>query len=104
MKIGILICNKLSYDCTGIGCFEALSSREHAFKDYKDVSLMGFFHCNGCKEELFSGMDYKFEQLKRREVSTIHMARCMEVECEHYDDIHNKLVDMGFKVVCGTHK
>lgn len=103
MKIGILICNKLSYDCTGIGCFQAINNREHAFKDYDDLELMGFFHCNGCKGETLSGMDYKFEQLVKRKVSTIHMARCMEVECEHYEEIYNKLMNRGFKVVRGTH-
>ncbi|MCH4886552.1 CGGC domain-containing protein [Acidaminobacter sp. JC074] len=103
MKIGVLVCNKMTYDCTGIGCFKAFEDRRDAFSIYQDAKLLAFFHCNGCNKPLFEGMDYKFEQLKRSGVDTLHMARCIEVECHRYDEIKLTLEDKGFQVVKGSH-
>lgn len=102
MKVAIMICEKLSHDCTGVGCFEAIQARKGAFKIYEAVELKGFFHCNGCGQ-YFKGMDYKFEQLKKREINRIHMARCMAVECDDYEILTNKLIEEGFEVIHGSH-
>ena len=104
MNIAIMVCHKMTYDCTGVGCFKAFYDKRDAFLGYKDETLVSLFHCNGCDEPLFKGMDYKFEQLKRNDVKTIHMARCIEVECNRYDAIHDELMRRGFDVVKGSHK
>lgn len=101
--IGILVCNKMTYDCTGTGCFKAFEERKDAFSIYEDITLRAFFHCNGCKEPLFDGMDYKFDQLKRSGVDTLHMARCIEVECHRYNEMKLALEAKGFSVVKGSH-
>lgn len=49
-QIGILICNKLTYQCAATRCFNAFINKEDAFEQYQDenVALGAVFHCNGC--------------------------------------------------------
>ena len=103
MNVAIMVCHKMTYDCTGVGCFKSFNDKRDAFTGYTDQTLLSLFHCNGCGEPLFKGMAYKFEQLKRSDVKTIHMARCIEVECHRYSAIHDELISRGFDVVKGSH-
>ena len=105
MNIAILICNKLSYECCGVGCFEAFNNKVKGFEIYKDedVKLCGFMHCNGCGKDFEKELDYKINQLKNKNVTIIHMALCVKVECKEYETIQKTLEDAGFEVVYGTH-
>jgi len=103
MIIGIIVCHKLTHDCTGVGCFKALRERRDAFSTYDHVDIGAFFHCNGCDQPLFEGMAYKFDQLKRQGIDTLHMAKCIEVECDRYDQMAQVLSDKGFDVIKGSH-
>jgi len=104
-KIGILLCNKMTYGCAATGCFNAFSKREGAFKIYKDedVCIGSIFHCNGCGKNFVEEMDYKFNQLRRADIKAIHMARCIAVECSRYDELKSDLIGEGFHVIDGTH-
>ncbi|WP_142413675.1 CGGC domain-containing protein [Hathewaya massiliensis] len=105
MNIAILVCNKMTYECAAVGCFEAFNNKSKAFEIYKgkEVILKSLFHCNGCGKDLEKEMEYKIKQLKNLNVETIHMARCIEVECNRYDKIKNFFEEKGFKVVKGSH-
>ena len=105
-KIAILTCLEATRVCSGAACFSALNQRTAFFQPYveTEVEVLGFFHCNGCKDPIFDGMDYKFEQLKRSGVETLHMARCIEVECHRYNEMKLALETKGFSVVKGSHR
>lgn len=104
-NIGIMICNKYSYKCSGINCFKAFNNRTKAFERYREcnVNLMAFFHCNGCEKNFLEEQTHKFDQLKRCGVSTIHMSTCMVNKCHRYDVLKGDLINSGFDVVDGSH-
>jgi predicted metal-binding protein len=104
-NIAIMTCNKMTYDCSGTGCFDAFNNKTKAFERYlnHDVCLKAFFHCNGCDKDFMKVQAYKFEQLKKRNVTTIHMALCIDVECHRYDELKGYLLEGGFEVVDGSH-
>lgn len=107
MNIAILVCEKLTYECTAIGCLEALNNNKDAFKIYKDnkdVVLSSIFHCNGCKSNLEKDMEYKINQLKKKNVKNVHLAKCIEVKCNRYGEVKSFIEYNGFKVIEGTHK
>lgn len=105
IKIAILLCNKMTYECSATGCFNAFIKKEAAFERYngQDVTLGTVFHCNGCNKDFKKEMNYKFKQLKTSDIETIHLARCVEVECNRYDQLKNDLLNEGFLVVDGSH-
>lgn len=105
LNIGILVCNKLSYECCGAWCFKAFNEKNKGFEIYKDmnVNLYGFMHCNGCEKDFEKEMDYKLKQLKKCNVTRIHMALCVKSECEKYDELKLILKKRGFEVIYGTH-
>jgi len=104
-NIGVMICNKYSYKCSGVGCFDAFNKKEKAFERYKDmnITLKAFFHCNGCDKDFLVEQAHKIEQMKDRQVSTIHFSRCMANHCDYYKQLKNDLKNSGFEVVDGTH-
>ncbi|MGX8794996.1 CGGC domain-containing protein [Fusibacter sp. JL298sf-3] len=106
MKIAVMACRKLVNKCTGIGCYNAFHKKAHAFAPYvnEDVEMSCLFYCAGCAETVYDGEDWshKVEQLKRNGVETVHLARCIEVECAQYHAHINRL-EPHFKVVCGSH-
>ena len=104
-NIGIMTCDKLKNKCAGVNCFTSFQRKIDAFSIYhsEDVALGAFFSCNGCDAELHDSMDYMFNQLRRKDINTIHMAYCIEVECHRYEGIHKVLSDEGFQVVKGSH-
>lgn len=108
MAIAIMSCRKLINKCAGTKCFKVYHENEDSFSIYKDKKemLVSFFHCAGCKETLYKEEDWqhKINQLKNSGVNTIHIARCIEVECDDYNKHQRILEKEGFKVVNGTHK
>ncbi|WP_430884988.1 CGGC domain-containing protein [Fusibacter sp. JL216-2] len=104
-KIAIMTCDKLKDKCSGTHCFEAFHSRSKAFEIYRDkeAQICAFFSCNGCGEKLTESMDYILNQLLLKEVDTIHMALCIDVECYRHSEIENVLLEKGFNVVLGSH-
>ncbi|MTK13656.1 MAG: CGGC domain-containing protein [Clostridiaceae bacterium] len=106
MNIAIMVCKKITFDCSGTGCFKAFIDKSKSFEIYKsepNTNLCGFFHCNGCDSDLSKDLDYKINQLKKLDVKTIHMSKCIDVECSRYDEIKKFLFKNGFDVVDGTH-
>lgn len=107
MNIAILTCNKLSYECCGAWCLQAFSEKSKGFAIYKDldeeIKLYGFFHCNGCDKDLKKELDYKMVQLKKCNVTRIHLSLCVKNQCNRYDEIKSMLENEGFEVVYGTH-
>ena len=108
MSIAIMACRKLVNKCTGIGCFKAYHNKKDSFSIYKDKDdiLMSLFYCIGCKETIYQDENWKhkIKQLKSTGVNNIHIARCIEVECDDYSKHERLLVNEGFNVVKGTHK
>lgn len=108
MAISIMACRKLVNKCSGTRCFKVYHESEDYFSIYKDDKKMlaSFFYCAGCKETLYKDEDWKhkIKQLKNNEVDTIHIARCIEVECDDYDKHQKMLEEEGFNIVKGTHK
>lgn len=108
MAIAIMSCRKLVNKCAGTKCFQVYYENEDAFSIYKDKKemLVSFFHCIGCKETLFEEEDWKhkIKQLKNSDVKTIHMAKCIEVECDDWSKHRRILEKEGFEVINGTHK
>lgn len=104
-KIGIMTCDKLKDKCSGTHCFEAFHSKSKAFEIYKDkeVQISAFFSCNGCGTELPESMDYILNQMLLKNVDTIHMALCIDVECHRHREIESVLKEKGFNVVLGSH-
>ena len=107
MNIAIMVCEKVTHFCSGVGCFKVFNNKDKAFEIYKnkeDINLYGFFHCGGCKSNLNNeNLDYKINQLKNLNVIRVHMAKCIEVECYRYDEIKRFLLYKGFEVIEGTH-
>lgn len=107
MAIAIMACRKLVGQCSGTGCFKAYNESTKAFEIYKSnkPELASFFYCNGCKETKFKDEDWnhKIIQLKKNNVDTIHLARCIEVECNEYGRHEEMLKGEGFKVIHGSH-
>lgn len=108
MAIAIMSCRKLINKCAGTKCFEVYHENKDAFSEYKDKNemLVSFFHCVGCNETLFKDEDWqhKIKQLKNSNVKIIHMAKCIEVECDDLEKHRRILEKEGFEVVNGTHK
>ncbi|RDY29321.1 CGGC domain-containing protein [Romboutsia weinsteinii] len=108
MAIAIMACRKLVGKCSGTGCFDAYNESKDAFLIYKENNpkLSSFFYCSGCNETISDDEDWnhKIKQLKNKDIDTIHLALCMEVECNNYSK-HEKLLEReGFKVIKGTHR
>lgn len=104
-NIAIMVCHKITHKCAGGGCFSAFHNRIDAFERYKDedVNLRGFFHCNGCDKDFLEENSYKLNGMKKRNVDTIHMALCIDVECHRYEELKSDLSSQGFDVVDGSH-
>lgn len=104
-KIAVMTCDKLKNQCSGTSCFEAFHRKKEAFKIYEsnEIELGAFFSCNGCNIALAESMAYMFNQLRKKEIATIHIARCIEVECYRYEGIQTMLENEGFQVVHGSH-
>jgi len=68
--------------------------------------LSSFFYCSGCDTTISDQEDWnhKIEQLKRKKVDTIHIALCIDVECDNYNKHEKLLKNHGFNVIHGTHK
>lgn len=106
MNIAIMVCKKLTFDCSGTWCFRAFTEKSNSFEIYKSetsINLCGFFHCNGCESDLNKELDYKITQLKKVDVKKVHMSKCIAVECSRYDEIKEFLLKRGFDVIEGTH-
>ena len=105
-NIGIMLCNKISYKCTGTGCTNAFNKRIDAFNIYEknNVQLSAIFHCNGCGSMDTDDFNYKLKQMKRWEIKTIHFAKCIEVECYRYEAMYDYLENKGFHIIKGSHK
>ena len=107
MNIAIMVCHKVTFECAGAICFKAFNNKDKAFQIYKNkeyINLCGFFHCGGCKSNLNNeNLDYKINQLKNINVTKVHMAKCIEVECYRYNEIKEFLEEKGFEVIQGTH-
>lgn len=104
-NIAIMVCNKVTYICTGAGCFNAFNKKTKAFERYnnQEILLGGFFHCNGCDEEREVDLVDKLKVLKKNNVEVIHMALCIDVECSNPERLEKIIVDNGFSIVKGTH-
>ncbi|KAJ48867.1 putative metal-binding protein [Clostridium tetanomorphum] len=107
MAIAIMACRKLIGKCSGTGCFKAYNNCKVAFEIYKDKKplLASFFYCSGCKETKGTDEDWehKITQLKSNNVDTIHLALCINVECDEYEKHEEILKNEGFKIVRGSH-
>lgn len=105
INIAILVCGKLTDDCASTGCFNAYYDKKAAFKNYDEAVRLGtVFHCCGCEKNFRTSMAYKINQLKKANISIIHLARCMEVECNRIESIQKDLLEEGFQVVMGSHE
>lgn len=107
MAIAIMACRKLVGKCSGTGCFKAYNNSTAAFEIYGDnkPALSSFFYCIGCNDTITNDEDWnhKIQQLKKNNVDTIHLSRCIKVECDHYEKHREILINEGFKVVLGSH-
>ncbi len=108
MSIAIMACRKLVGQCSGTGCFDAYNTLTDAFQKYENSKpiLSSFFYCSGCNKTILAQEDWnhKIEQLKRKKVSTIHIALCIKVECDNYNKHEVLLKNHGFNVIHGTHR
>lgn len=108
MNIAIMICRKLINKCSCTGCFDVYNSLSDSFEIYESEKpkLVSIFCCKGCDSTKFEGEDWchKINQLKNRDVYNIHLAKCVEIECEDYEKQVQDLKNEGFKVIRGTHK
>lgn len=106
MNIAIMVCKKLTFECSGSWCFKAFAEKDKSFAIYKseiETNLCGFFHCNGCGSNLDKELEYKVTQLKKVGVKTVHISKCIEVECDRYNEVRNFLLRNDFNVIDGTH-
>ncbi|HBL05486.1 MULTISPECIES: CGGC domain-containing protein [unclassified Clostridium] len=108
MSIAIMACRKLVGQCAGTGCFDAYNNLTDTFRKYENSKpiLSSFFYCSGCDTTISDQEDWnhKIEQLKRKKVDTIHIALCIDVECDNYNKHEKLLKNHGFNVIHGTHK
>lgn len=107
MAIAIMACRKLIGKCAGTGCFKAYNESKKAFEIYKDSKpeLASFFYCSGCEKTKLKdeNWNHKIAQLKKNKVDTIHLALCVNVECNQYERYEEMFEKEGFKVVRGSH-
>jgi len=104
MKIGIMICDRLSKVCSATGCFKAFSNKSAAFENYKSRDEIGsLFQCTGCETELTVGLTHQMNQMKRNNIETIHLAQCIVIECDRINEISDFLSNQTFDVIIGTH-
>ncbi|MGG7078971.1 CGGC domain-containing protein [Clostridium sardiniense] len=108
MAIAVMACRKMTSRCSGTGCFKAYNSSTDAFEVYGDnrEDLSSFFYCSGCSDTMTKdeNWSHKIAQLKKNNVKTIHISRCINVNCDNYDRHEKILKKEGFEVVHGTHK
>lgn len=108
MAIAIMACRKLMSKCSGTGCFKAYNNSRDAFEVYGDnkEDLSSFFYCSGCCDTMTRDENWKHKiaQLRKNNVKTIHISKCISVECNDYDRHENILKKEGFNVIHGSHK
>lgn len=105
MAIAIMSCRKLIGICSGTGCLDAYNESKDAFVNNKEI-LASFFQCIGCIDTIKKDEDWnhKIKQLKNKNVDTIYISKCINVECKDYDKHRRILENQGFKVIDGTHR
>ncbi|MEG1483610.1 CGGC domain-containing protein [Clostridium sp.] len=108
MAIAIMACRKLMNKCSGTGCFKAYNNSTDAFKIYgaNKEDLSSFFYCSGCYDTMTTSENWKHKiaQLKKNNVKTIHISKCIDVECDNYDKHEIILRKEGFNIIHGSHK
>lgn len=109
-KIAILSCLKSTSVCSGAACFEAVNNREASFAAYKgeEVSIVAFFHCNGCDCKYENDESYreKIERVISIKPYAVHVGLCTiskGIECDKITQIIDKLEENHIKIVRGTH-
>lgn len=107
MSIAIMACRKAMGKCSATGCFKAYNKSTAAFEIYGDnkEELVSFFYCTGCNETLSPNENWKHKisQLKKNNVTTIHISHCIMSKCDDYKRHGRILEKEGFKVIYGTH-
>lgn len=108
MAIAIMACRKLMSKCSGTGCFKSYNNSRDSFEVYRNnkEDLSSFFYCSGCSDTITidENWKHKIAQLRKNNVKTIHISKCISVECNEYDRHEKILKKEGFEVVHGTHK
>ncbi len=103
-QIGILICNKLTYQCAATRCFNAFINKEDAFEQYQDENVaLGAVFIAMVFQNFKKEMDYKLVQLRKSNIEIVHLARCVQVECNRYEELKEGLVSEGFIAIDGSH-
>lgn len=107
MAIAIMACRKLMSKCSGTGCFKAYNNSTAAFEIYGDnkEDLSSFFYCSGCGDAMTKdeNWEHKIAQLKKNNVKTIHISRCVKAKCDDYDKHEEILKKEGFDIIHGSH-
>jgi predicted metal-binding protein len=104
-RIGIIICDRYS-TCAGGKCFRAVRDREGAFDIYKDtdIEVAAFTTCGACPG---GNIEYAPEEMKKNDVSVIHLATGMVVgypPCPRLEYFTSFIPEKyGIEVVVGTH-
>lgn len=107
MAIAIMSCRKLIGRCSGGGCHRAYNNSTAAFERYADnkEELASFFYCSGCEDNIIEDKEWKekIADLKKKDVKTIHISRCVKSKCNDYDKYEETFKKEGFEVVHGSH-
>lgn len=107
MAIAIMSCRKLIGRCSGKGCHRAYNNSTAAFERYADdkQELASFFYCSGCEDNVIEEKEWKetIGELKRKDVKTIHISRCVKSKCNDYDKYEEIFKNEGFEIVHGSH-
>jgi predicted metal-binding protein len=103
-KIGIINCYNESKICSSFGCFKAFNDRGSAFEDYdKDTEVICFVHCNGCSDDSIKQVMDRANSMKKRGVTTIHLATCIKIKCPWSAEFI-KALSGNFDIISYTHE
>lgn len=115
-RIAILRCLRSNDVCTGAGCMQALNKRKGSFAVYEneDIELEAYWSCNGCADCFLrnqQGIEEKLKRIISLHLDAVHIGVCTRQRttdgnwerCKVIDNICEKLLAEGIKIVEGTH-
>ena len=80
MRVGIIRCHAEAVLCNGCRCFAGVELRNHQFRKYDQIQIVGFATCGGCPGHRVSDIAHNMVRFSGAKV--IHLANCILSESD----------------------